>query len=72
MWSSGTAAVQAIWCHDITEAWVRIPARQEQKICESKFTDVTLLGWCLDELYIHYVHSHVSPSLMAIRWIHLL
>ena len=44
MWSSGTAAVQAIWCHDITVAWVRIPAREEPKICESKFTDLTLLG----------------------------
>ena len=42
--SSGTAAVQAIWCHDITVAWVRIPAREEPKICESKFTDQTLLG----------------------------
>ena len=44
VWSSGTAAVQAIWCHDITVAWVRIPAREEPKICESKFTDLTLLG----------------------------
>ena len=30
--------------HDISVAWVRIPAREEQKICESKFTDLTLLG----------------------------
>ena len=44
VWSSGTAAVQAIRCHDITVAWVRIPAREEPKICESKFTDLTLLG----------------------------
>ena len=29
-----------------------IPAREEHKIYESKFTDLTLLGWCLDELYI--------------------
>ena len=29
----GTATVQAIWCHDISVAWVRIPASKEQKIC---------------------------------------
>ena len=44
VWSSGTAAVQAIWCHDITVVWVRIPAREEPKICGSNFTDLTLLG----------------------------
>ena len=36
VWFSGTATVQAIWCQDISIAWVRIPTREEQKICESK------------------------------------
>ena len=44
VWSSGTATMQAIWCHDISVAWVRIPSREEQNNCESKFIVLTLLG----------------------------
>ena len=33
VWSSAPDTVQAIWCHDISVAWVRIPAREEQKNC---------------------------------------
>ena len=65
VWSSGTATVQAIWCHDISVAWVRIPARKKQNICESKFTDRTLLGWCLDELYIH---MYIDYNMAFILW----
>ena len=33
-----------IWCHNISVTWVRIPAWEEQKNCESKLTDLTFLG----------------------------
>ena len=41
-----TAAVQAIWCHDITVAWVPIPAREEPKICEIELTPILIDSDC--------------------------
>ena len=43
VWTSETATVQAIWCHDISVAWVRFPAREKQKNLEIRFSDLRLL-----------------------------
>lgn len=56
------AQCKAIWRHDISVAWVRNPASEEQKSCFRKFTYLTLFGWFLDELY-NILHTYIS-------WIH--
>ena len=59
VWSSGTAAVQAIWCHDITVAWVRIPSRKTKNLRKQIYRS-NIVGLMFRRVvWIYNIHSRL-------------